>query len=300
MISICIPIYNHYTYPMVRRLARQIASADADSYEIVCIDDHSSGYYISQNKGIAELATYVGLETNVGRAKIRNLFLQYAKGEYLLFLDCDSLVPENFVNEYAKTLARKPAVVVGGRVYDDTFNDREHRLRYLYGTKIESRPLLERLKNPYRSFMTNNFMVRRDVLDRIRFDESLTKYGHEDTLFGYRLEQNHIPILHIDNPVINGQVEENAEFLHKSVEAVENLAKLYDDMWEDQRFCHTVRLLNTYNRVRRMNLHRVVYWLYKVFKTPMESHFVSGNGVSLKQFNFYKLGTFIKLLHYNN
>ena len=261
MISICIPIYNHYTYPMVRRLARQIASADADSYEIVCIDDHSSGYYISQNKGIAELATYVLLETNVGRARIRNLFLQHAKGEYLLFLDCDSLVPENFVNEYAKTLARKPAVVVGGRVYDDTFNDREHRLRYLYGTKIESRPLLERLKNPYRSFMTNNFMVRRDVLDKIRFDESLTKYGHEDTLFGYRLEQNHIPILHIDNPVINGQVEENAEFLHKSVEAVENLAKLYDDMWEDQRFCHSVRLLNTYNRVRRMNLQGVEYWV---------------------------------------
>lgn len=300
MISICIPIYNHYTYPMVRRLARQIASADADSYEIVCIDDHSSGYYISQNKGIAELATYVGLETNVGRAKIRNLFLQYAKGEYLLFLDCDSMVPENFVQEYAKTLARKPAVVVGGRVYDDTFNDREHRLRYLYGTKIESRPLLERLKNPYRSFMTNNFMVRRDVLDKIRFDESLTKYGHEDTLFGYRLEQNHIPILHIDNPVINGQVEENAEFLHKSVEAVENLVKLYDDMWEDQRFCHSVRLLNTYNRVRRMNLQGVVYWLYKVFKTPLESHFVSGNSISLKQFNFYKLGMFIKLLHYNN
>ena len=56
MISICIPIYNHYAYPLVRRLARQIASADAEKYEIVCIDDHSSGYYVNQNKGIAELA----------------------------------------------------------------------------------------------------------------------------------------------------------------------------------------------------------------------------------------------------
>ena len=300
MISICIPIYNHYAYPLVRRLARQIASADAEKYEIVCIDDHSSGYYVNQNKGIAELASYVGLEKNVGRAKIRNYFLQYAKGEYLLFLDCDSIVPDNFVQGYAKTLIRKPDVVVGGRIYDETFKDREHRLRYLYGTKIESRPLAERIKNPYRSFMTNNFMVRREVLDKIRFDESLTKYGHEDTLFGYRLEQNKIPILHIDNPVINGDVEENAEFLHKSVEAVENLAKLYDDMWEDQRFCHSVRLLNTYNKVRRMNLQGVVYWFFKLLKTPMESHFVSGTGVSLNQFNFYKLGTLIKLLHYNN
>ena len=300
MISICIPIYNHYAYPLVRRLVRQIASADAESYEIVCIDDHSSGYYVNQNKGIAEIATYVGLDKNVGRAKIRNMFLQHTKGEYLLFLDCDSLVPDNFVQGYAKTLIHKPDVVVGGRVYDETFNDREHRLRYLYGTKVESRPLMERIKDPYRSFMTNNFMVRREVLEKIGFDESLTKYGHEDTLFGYRLQQNRIPILHIDNAVVNGQVEDNAEFLHKTVEAVENLAQLYDDMWEDQRFCQSVRLLCAYNRVRRMRLQGLVYWLFKVFKTPMENHFVNGNGVNLKQLSFYKLGALIKLLHYNS
>ena len=300
MISICIPIYNHYTYPLARRLVTQISSADANDYEIVCIDDHSSGYYVNQNKSIAEFATYVGLEKNIGRSKIRNLFLKYAKGDYLLFLDCDSLVPDKFVQGYAKTLIRKPAVVVGGRVYDDTFNDREHRLRYLYGIKIESRPLQERIKNPYRSFMTNNFMVRRDVLEKIRFDESITKYGHEDTLFGYRLEQHRIPILHIDNAVINGSVEDNAEFLHKSIEAVENLAQIYDDMWEDQRFCQSVRLLRTYNTVRRMNLQGLVYRLFKLTKAPMESHFVSGTGISLKQFSFYKLGLLIKLLHYNN
>lgn len=302
MISICIPIYNNYTYPLVRRLVRQTANADDGEYEIVCIDDHSSGYYVNQNKGIAEIATYVGLEKNVGRAKIRNMFLNYAKGDYLLFIDCDSQVPDTFVKNYAKTLTRKqpPAVVVGGRVYDETFNDREHRLRYLYGTEVESRPVEVRLKRPYESFMTNNFMVRRDVLEKIRFDENITKYGHEDTLFGYRLQQEKVPILHIDNAVVNGQVEDNAEFLHKTVEAVENLAEIYDNMWEDQRFCQSVRLLRAYNRVRRLGMQGLVYWLFKVMKTPMESHFVSGNGISLKQFSFYKLGLLIKQLHYNN
>ena len=294
MISICIPIYNHYTYPMVRRLARQIASADADSYEIVCIDDHSSGYYISQNKGIAELATYVLLETNVGRARIRNLFLQHAKGEYLLFLDCDSLVPENFVNEYAKTLARKPAVVVGGRVYDDTFNDREHRLRYLYGTKIESRPLLERLKNPYRSFMTNNFMVRRSVMENIQFDPRLANYGHEDTLFGYRLEQHQIPILHIDNPVVNGYVESNKEFLQKTNEGIESLVFIYNFMQDDPPFCQSVRLIDTYVKFRRLGLLKVVYNFFERNRESMEFHFEIGKGFSLRQFSLYKLGLFIE------
>lgn len=300
MISVCIPIYNHYTYPLLRRLVRQTANAGKDEYEIVCIDDHSSSFYVSQNKGIKEMATYVGLEKNIGRAAIRNLFLKYTKGDYLLFLDCDSQVPDAFLQNYTKTLVRKPSVVVGGRVYDETFNDREHRLSYLYGTKTESRPVEVRLRKPYESFMTNNFMVRRDVLEKIRFDESITKYGHEDTLFGYRLEQNRIPIMHIDNAVINGKVEDNAEFLHKSVEAVESLAEIYDNMWEDQRFCQSVKLLRAYNRVRRMKLQGLVYWLFKVMKSPMESHFVSGTNISLRQFSFYKLGVFIQQLHYNN
>lgn len=298
MISICIPIYNHYTYPLVRRLRTQVDLADRDDYEIVCIDDHSSGYYISQNKGIANLATYVQLEWNVGRAKIRNLFLKYAKGEYLLFMDCDSLVPDLFLSKYSKTLSAKPSVVVGGRVYDERGNNTAHRLRYLYGTKVESQPVEVRVRHPYHSFQTSNFMVRRDVLERIRFDESITKYGHEDTLFGYQLERHRIPIMHIDNPVVNGEVEENAEFLHKTVEAVENLAGIYDRMWEDQRFCESVKLLSTYSRVRRMRLQGVVYFVFKLFKVPMESHFVSGNGISLNQFSFYKLGLLIKQLHY--
>lgn len=300
MISICIPIYNHYVYPLVRRLSTQTASADKEDYEIVCIDDHSSSYYVNQNKGIAEMATLVQLKTNVGRARIRNLFLKYAKGDYLLFLDCDSHVPEQFLSKYNKTLATNPSVVVGGRVYDEADNDAGHRLRYLYGSKVESQPMEVRMQHPYRSFQTSNFMVRRDVLERIRFDESITKYGHEDTLFGYQLEQRRIPIRHIDNPVVNGDVEENAEFLHKTVEAVENLAEIYDRMWEDQRFCESVKLLSTYSRVRRMGLQRVVYFFFKMFKTPMENHFVSGRGISLKQFSFYKLGLFIKQLHYNN
>lgn len=276
-----------------------MANKREGEYEVVCIDDHSSSYYVSQNKGIAEMATYVGLEKNIGRAAIRNLFLKYAKGEYLLFLDCDSQVPDTFLQTYAKTVVRKPSVVVGGRVYDDTFDDREHRLRYLYGTKTESRPVEVRIRKPYESFMTNNFMVRREVLEQIGFDESITKYGHEDTLFGYRLEQHRIPILHIDNPVVNGSVEDNAEFLHKSVEAVENLAEIYDRMWEDQRFCQSVKLLRAYNTVRRMKLQGLVYSIFKLTKTPMESHFVSGSGISLRQFSFYKLGLFIQQLHYN-
>lgn len=300
MISICIPIHNFYAYPLARRLSNQAKTSKLD-VEIVCIDDHSSGYYLDQNKGLAEVGQYIKLAENIGRSRIRNLFLKYTSGEYLLFLDDDSLVPDDrFLRKYSKAIDSNPQVVVGGRIYDERGNDQEHRLRYLYGTRIESRPVEERQKHPYQSFMTNNFLIRRDVLEQIKFDKRLSKYGHEDTLFGYRLEEARIPITHIDNPVVNGQVETNAEFLHKTVTAVENLAFIYNFMWEDQRFCQSVRLLKTYGRVRRLGMHKVVYQMFRMMKTPMESHFVSGTGISLKQFSFYKLGIFIKKVHFED
>ena len=298
MISICIPIHNYYAYPLARRLVNQAKTSKVD-IEVICIDDHSSGYYLGQNKGLADISNYIKLAENIGRARIRNLFLKYAQGEYLLFLDDDSVVEsDNFLRKYNKALEANPQVVQGGRVYDERGNDQAHRLRYLYGTKIESRPVEERRKHPYQSFMTNNFLIRRDVLEQIKFDKRISKYGHEDTLFGYRLEEAKIPITHIDNPVVNGQVETNAEFLHKTVTAVENLVSIYNFMWEDQRFCQSVRLLNTYGKVRRMGLHKIVYHAWRLLKSPMEAHFVNGTGISLKQFSFYKLGIFIKKIHF--
>ena len=301
MISVCIPIYDYYVYPLVRRLTTQIEHLGvADQVEIVCIDDHSSGYYVTQNQGICEIATFLRLGENIGRSRIRNLFLNHTHGDWLLFLDNDSLVPENFLKTYLRHTSGKADVVVGGRIYDNRGNDTEHRLRYTYGTLVESQPAKVRAKNPYRSFMTNNFMVRRSVLEKIKFDPRLTKYGHEDTLFGYRLEQARIPILHIDNAVTNGYVETNLEFLNKTVEGIGNLVKIYDFMWEDQRFCHSVRLLRAYAKVRRWGVVWAVKIIFKILKSPLERQFVSGKALSLKQFNFYKLGTFIKKLQEGN
>lgn len=300
MISICIPIYNYYVYPLVRRLTTQIEQMDAkDEFEVVCIDDHSNGYHLNQNMGLVDIAQYLRLSENIGRARIRNLFLKYTKGEWLLFLDNDSQVPEHFLKTYRKYVDGPDDVVVGGRVYDKRSDDQEHRLRYLYGTEIESRSAEERSAHPYQSFMTNNFMIRRSVLESIKFDPRLSKYGHEDTLFGYRLEERKVSIKHIDNAVVNGYVETNAEFLQKTIEGIDNLVKIYGFMWEDQRFCRTIKLLDFYGKVRRMGMQGVVYRVFKIFKRPMENHFANGTAISLKQFNFYKLGTFIQKMHYS-
>jgi GT2 family glycosyltransferase len=288
MISVCIPIHNYDVLP----LAESIVAQDAE-VELVCIDDGSTTEFIEHNRPIEKMGKYIVLGENVGRARVRNRFLDHAQGDWLLFLDNDSLVPENFLKAYRDYMSDAVDVIVGGRIYDNRGDNPEHRLRHLYGTRVESQPAAVRRRNPYRSFMTNNFMVRRRVMEQIGFDSRLSQYGHEDTLFGYRLEQQHVPILHIDNAVVNGYVESNEEFLQKTVEGVGSLVQIYGFMKEDAAFCRSVRLLRAYNVVRVWHLQGLVRSLFQYRQKRMEASFLSGNDYSLRQFNFYKLGTFV-------
>ena len=295
MLSICIPIYNRDMCDTLRRLAEQAAQAGIE-YEIVCIDDCSERTYKEGNRALHGMCRYVELEQNIGRARIRNLFLQYARYDYLLFLDCDSLLPDGFIKRYAEILRQKPRVVCGGRVYEAESDDREHHLRYIYGIRCESHTAAERRRQPYRSFLTNNFIIDREVLGAIPFDERIALYGHEDTLFGYCLMQHRVPIVHVDNPVINGDVETNSEFLRKTREGVRSLAAIYGWKKDDPLFLQQVSLLDFYGKMRRFGLTGIVGWIYGLLCPVLEKGFLNGKFVSMKAFAFYKLGLFIQIV----
>lgn len=297
MISVCIPVFNHCVVPLVEAVRRQ-SEGLALEVETVCIDDHSDSGWLIRNEALEGMCTYVKLPENVGRARIRNLFLQHARGEYMLFLDNDSILPEGFLQRYAAMLEAKPCAVVGGRIYPPESDDRQHHLRYAYGTRAESRPAAEREKHPYQSFMTNNFMIRREVLEQIRFDERISLYGHEDTLFGYRLQQAGIAIDHIDNPVVNGEVETNADFLRKTIDGVHSLAAIYRFMEGDENFVQSVRLLRAYRKLRLLRW--PIRWVHLYTRVRSERSFLAGKSFSMTLFNFYKLGTFINTMHYEN
>lgn len=292
-ISICIPIYNYDVRPLISRL-RDEASKTQCNVEIVCIDDGSKDEYLAKNAEIERFVKYVKLEQNVGRAKIRNLFLNHTAGDFLLFLDDDCLtIPKGFLKKYSDSLHQNSEVIVGGSIYDDSYKDREHRLRWMYGKRVEGKKNAEeRNKEPYLSFMTNNFVIRRDIFERIRFDERISGYGHEDTLFGYRLKQFSIRIKHIDNAVVNGDIDTNEQFLNKTVESIKNLVTIRRFV-NEPAFDESVRLLRTYRKVRKMNITWAVRLWHHMTKKCLEKRFKRGRGFTLTLFNIYKLGEFV-------
>lgn len=295
MLSICIPIYNFDVTQLVLALAEQINVID-EKVELVLIDDASSVEYRNVNRTTCQqYGRYIELPTNIGRSGIRNKFLEYAQNNFLLFLDCDGAVEhQDFIQKYIETIKTGKKIVCGGRVYPKEKAGKDRMLRWHYGHEKESKTYEERKEHPNRSFMTNNFCVEKELLKSIRFDERITQYGHEDTLFGYQLKQRHIPIEHIDNPVLNIDVETNQEFLEKTIHGIESLSKILDFLKQDTTFVEEVTLLRAYQKVNKPVIREVFHLLFAVVEKPLKNWLLKGNS-PLILFDIYKLAYLNKI-----
>ncbi len=293
MISICIPIYNFDVRLLVNTLANQIEKVGVPC-ELVLIDDYSSEDFRKINQEVCEQHTYILLTENIGRSRIRNLFLHHALYDYLLFLDCDSIVENpDFLANYFKSINQENLLVCGGRVYPQDCPDENHYLRWNFGVKRESQSAEVRRLNPNKSFMTNNFLIHSSLFSEFLFDESLIGYGHEDTLLGFQLKKSGIQITHIENPILNGDIETNKLFMEKTERGVENLCIIAQKIHFEPDFVNDIALLKAYVKLRKYHLQPLFNLLFTLLRPIMKSILITSK-VSLKFFDVYKLGLLSK------
>ena len=293
MLTICIPVYNYNICKLADDLSRQALESKTE-IEILVIDDGSDQQYNNQWPSGSEIGI-IRLEKNVGRARVRNLFHQYARFENLLFLDCDSeIIDARFLKKYFSSIHQGDPVVCGGRVYSNTNPGRNKMLHWKYGMKKESKPAEIRNIHSERSFMTNNFLIRKNIFQKIVFNETLEGYGHEDTLFGFQLHKAGIPIRHIDNPVLHASLATNQEFLQKTRSAINNLIIILSIVNNDPEFVQGVPLLCTFFSLKKSGFYKSFYFLSK----PLISitSFLLRNGfVSIWLFDLFKISLFVSL-----
>jgi len=288
MLSICIPIYNFEVEVLAQALHQQLPP----EAEILFIDDASEVYFQEKNQPICEaVGTYIPLSQNIGRARIRNHFLKFTQYDWLLFLDCDALIhASGFLSRYLDTIQSGfKGVICGGRVYGEKPQNPAQWLRWTYGVSLESQPAAIRSQQPYASFMTNNFVVPKEVLTQIPFEEKLTTYGHEDTLFGVELEKAQVPISHIDNPILNGDIETSEVFLQKTEAGIANLHRIVALLEDPQRFIERVNLLRFDQRLRKSGLDVLAWGAYRLGKKTLRKRLIQG-APSMRLFSFYKWG----------
>ena len=289
MLTVCIPVYNSDVSDLVNSLVSQLDELD---YQIeICLIDDASTYPICDVLSFNH-PKIIGFKNivNVGRARVRNQFKEIANYPYLLFLDGDSrLVQTNFLKCYCDILSNSNVeVLCGASVYQEQKPARSHYLRWKYSTSRESKSLVERNQNPNLGFKTNNFIIQSEIFNKVCFNESLKGYGHEDTLFGYDLKKANIKIDHVDNPVLNHQLDDNITFLNKTKEGVDNLIKVLEILDYDIEFLKSSKLARTYFSIKN----RKLGWLISLgisFIHPFNLFLLKRGFFILPMFDLYKL-----------
>ena len=290
MLSICIPVYNYDVGRLVRDLYLQATNAGYP-FEIILMDDASDEIFRKSNQAIdLDAVHYIQLNENIGRSKIRNRLAEEAKFPYILFMDCDSAVSSQWYIENYTRFFEPQTVCCGGRIYDDKEPADSTCLRWKYGVERESASASERRKNPNNGFQTNNFLIHKSIFEKIKFNEDLTGYGHEDTLFGLELLKQDIIIRHIDNPLIHLGLENASDFLEKTENGIVNLYRVELLLREKYpEYINHSRLMQSKLFLQKFHLSGSVLKIFKIMRRQMKNNLLSKNP-SLFVFDLYKLG----------
>jgi glycosyltransferase involved in cell wall biosynthesis len=293
-ISLLVPVYDYDIIALVHGMKSALGKVP-EFCEILIGDDGSSPEYKEKYRTLEDNSIkLISSEKNIGRAAIRNKLAMEASGDYLLFIDADTVLPgtaEAYMRKWLPMMSLYK-VICGGILYHDAPpGDPDKLLRWKYGKWREQRRASEKNKNPHEWFSTFNVLIEKTVFSKIRFNEELKQYGYEDTLMGYQLKKAGVDILHIDNGLIHEGLETNKEFLNKTKLGIENLSRLYDSVTDKKTFSRTVKILRTYNALRFFRLTPLMARYYIRYRDRMEIRLESGN-ISVLLFRFYKVSLF--------
>jgi glycosyltransferase involved in cell wall biosynthesis len=188
--SVVIPTYNRLPIleKCLRALEAQVIPADSPiaGYEVVVVDDGSTDRTIDWLQTHQAELPHVKLfqQDHQGPAAARNLGVEKASGDTIIFIDSDLVVLEGFLQAHATTLVEGEKTLGSDRLFT-------------YGRVINTCNFDDPTSEPFKVtdfsaayFATGNVAIARRWLEQAGlFDTGFQLYGWEDLELGVRLKQ---------------------------------------------------------------------------------------------------------------
>ena len=187
--SVVIPTYNRKPIleKCLQALEHQVFDRDQVSgYEVVVVDDGSTDRTVEWLQANTDRFPHIQLyeQDHMGPAAARNLGVEKATGDTIIFIDSDLVVTERFLQAHATAL-REGEQSLG--------HDRLFTYGWVINTANFDAPTSEPFKVTDYSrayFATGNVAIARRWLDKAGlFDTRFQLYGWEDLELGVRLKQ---------------------------------------------------------------------------------------------------------------
>lgn len=168
-VSIIIPVYNGERY--IRPMLESVMAQKAKRFEVIVVDDGSSD---STQSIVREMARVYGRiriieQSNRGPGMARNVGLEHALGEYVLFLDSDdSVEPDLVTHAYTRAKETEADIVVyryrRNDMSDNSFHPDDDPWKAKdYPTVFSPRDHAENLFDAFKNWPWNK-LFRRDFL----------------------------------------------------------------------------------------------------------------------------------------
>jgi O-antigen biosynthesis protein len=194
LVSIVILTFNQLPY--TQKCVKSIRKHTPESHEIIFVDNGSTDGTIKWlRKLVKENVNYMLIEnsTNLGFAKGCNQGIQASSGEYIMLLNNDVIVTENWLSGMLECLNSAPDTGIIGpmtntisgpqQVRDDTYRS----IEYLDTYARKFRETYRHRRIPLRRIVGFCMLFRRDLIDRVGLlDESFGTGNFEDDDFCLR------------------------------------------------------------------------------------------------------------------
>lgn len=171
-ISVIIPAYNSSKH--IENSLKSVISQTEEVHEIIVIDDGSKDdtlQKIEKFKRDNNLDNLIFIsQQNSGPSKARNRGIEVSSGNYIAFLDSDDQwLPEKIKIQSSTARKFPKAAIICTEMFHK--NNEKEVIEINFASALWSNP-----------FYTSTMMIRRDVLDEFKFDES-QKYSEDFKLY---------------------------------------------------------------------------------------------------------------------
>ena len=109
-VSVVIPVYNMELY--LAETLESVLKSDYPNFEVIVMDDESTDKSLSIAEHYREKDRRISIysQPNQGASAARNNAIKTARGCYILPVDADNLISDNYISEAAKILDENPEV----------------------------------------------------------------------------------------------------------------------------------------------------------------------------------------------
>ena len=262
-ISICIPTYKRED--MLKQLLDSIKLCRIDEslineINIVVVDndvDKTAEKLIGflKKPGDKLFQLHYNSYAVKGLANVRNELIDIAlqfKPDFIVFIDDDEFVTENWLNELLITIIANNADAARGPVFTKLMNSVPKSVDYLLKR--------ENYKNNTQlaTWTTGNLILRRTSLEKykVRFDKRFNSTGSEDTFFGRQMAQKGATIFWAANAIAYEMIPEKRTKINWFIARAYRGAGTY---------IYILKLEKEYLKIANKVLISIVYILFGLF-----------------------------------